>query len=372
MRVVLLLLLVLLPVVLAGCSMPPPAPNAPAASYREMGFDGETWPRLDGVTLVVLDHGAFFAFDDAARLFENKTGARVEHVSADDSGSMLSRAAREKGDPSFDVIYGIDNILWTQAVGEGVFTPYEPLLASRIDPAYRFAQTWHATPVDHGYIAVNVDETKLGARVASLEELEAQAAQFVTQDPRTSTPGLGYLLATIATYGEPAWKEHWRSLFEGGVLVTSGWTEAYEQHFSAGYNSEAGLADRAIVTSYTTSPAYEAYYGREPSALASVLTAPNATFRQVQTMGIANGTTKLAAAQAWIEFTLTDEFQALAAPGNAVYPVVASVETDSTYGAHDPEPGSFAPAPLDSATIGANLERWLREWTDLCEQHDCA
>lgn len=379
-----IVLATILATILAGCTLAPPAPSAPTpgaqptqeppSAYVGMGFDGTTWPRLDGVTLTILDHGAFGAFDDAKRLFENKTGATVVHVEADDSGSALQRAVLEKGDPTFDVIYGVDNILWTRAVQEGVFAPYKPLLSSRIDPdAVFFEGTWHATPVDQGYIGINTDVAKLGANVSSLDDLRKHADQFVTQDPRTSTPGLGFLLATIATYGEDGWKAYWTDLFEGGVLVTSGWTEAYEQHFSAGYGTAyGGLGDKAIVTSYTSSPAYEAYYERDPATLAAALVAPKSTFHQVQTMGIAKGTKHIAAAQAWIEFTLTDDFQALAAPGNAVYPVVASVETDSTYGEHDPEPGTFAPADLSAQTIGANLERWLREWTDLCERHDCA
>ncbi|HVM46324.1 MAG TPA: thiamine ABC transporter substrate-binding protein, partial [Candidatus Thermoplasmatota archaeon] len=323
----------------------------------------------------ILDHGAFGAFKEAKARFEALTGAKVVQVSADDSGSVLNRAAREKGDPTFDVIYGIDNILWARAVEEGVFEPYRPLLADRIDPAYLFFEgdVWHATPVDHGFIGINVDEARLGARVEGLDDLRAHAREFVTQDPRTSTPGLGFLLVTIAHYGESGWQAYWRDLFEGGVLVTSGWTEAYEQHFSGGYGADyGGLADRAIVTSYTESPAYERYFGREESALATPLVAPGTTFHQVQTMGIAKGTPNLAAAQAWIEFTLTEDFQALAAPGNAVYPVVRGVSTDDTYGDVDPEPGTFEPARIDAATIGRNLERWLREWTDLCERHDRA
>lgn len=374
MRAIHIVLVILL---LAGCaSDPPPATNADtqARTYRGMGFDGETWPRLDGITLTILDHGAFGAFEDAKKRFENLTGATVEHVEADDSGSALNRAVREKGDPSFDVIYAVDNILWTKAVEEGVFEPYEPLLAARIDPAYLFFNgTWHATPVDHGYIAVNVDEARLNTSVATLADLRAHAGSFVTEDPRTSTPGLGFLLATIATYGEDGWRSYWVDLFVGGLLVTSGWTEAYEQHFSGGYGVDyGGLGDKAIVTSYTTSPAYERFFGRSEDALASVITAPNATFHQIETMGIAKGTPDLAAAQAWIEFSLSDEFQSLAAPGNAVYPVVRGASVNETFGGVDPAPGTFEPAHLDASTIGANLERWLREWTDLCEEHDCA
>lgn len=371
-----LVLLTLPLVVLAGCAKP--EADGPT-SYAEMGFDGETWPRLDGVTLTILDHGAFAAFEDARSLFENKTGARVVHVSADDAGSMLQRAVAEKADPTFDVIYGVDNILWMKAIEEGVFEPYSPRFADRVPVEHVFfglEPLWPATPVDHGYIGVNWDPDHPaleGVTIESLDDVQAHASLFVTQDPRTSTPGLGYLLATIATYGEDGWKDHWRALFDGGVLVTSGWTEAYEQHFSAGYGVDyGGLGDKPIVVSYTESPAYEAFFGRPVDALARPLVAPNATFHQIQTMGIAKGAKNLAAAQAWIEFSLTDEFQALAAPGNAVYPIVAGVDVSATYGGLDPAPGTFQPAVLDTVTLGMDVERYVREWTELCEAADCA
>ena len=362
---------------------PTPGARTPGA-YEALGFDGDTWPRLDGVTLTILDHGAFGAFDDAKKAFENLTGATVEHVEADDTGSALNLAVQEKGDPTFDVIYGIDNVLYARAVDAGIFEPYKPLLADRIASEYVFFapdgdDAWHATPVDHGTIAINWDpnhDTMQGVDIQSLDDVKEHAGLFVTPDPRTSTPGLGFLLATIATYPEGAeydWRDYWNDLFANGVLVTSGWTEAYEQHFSAGYGVYyGGAADKPIVTSYTSSPAYEHYFERPENELANVLTAPNSTFRQVQTMGIAKGTPNIAAAQAWIEFTLTDAFQALAAPGNAVYPVVESVSTDDTYGDVDPAPGSFEPAQFDYRELGANLEGWVRAWVDLCEAANCA
>ncbi len=381
MRVIsIFILLALVAPALAGCVRDNADSSSP--SYVDMGFDGTTWPRLDGVTLTILDHGAFGAFDDAKAAFENLTGAKVEHVAADDTGSALNRAILEKGAPTFDIIYGIDNILYTRAVESDIFTPYKPLLADRIDPAYLFfdaQETWHATPVDHGYIGINVDTAHpamANITIDSLDDVRTHANLFVTQDPRTSTPGLGFLLATIATYpagASPSWQDYWKDLFANGVLITSGWTEAYENHFSGGYGADyGGRADKPIVTSYTESPAYEHFFGRAPEALATPLTAPSSTFHQIQTMGIAKGTKNLAAAQAWIEFSLTDAFQQLAAPGNAVYPVVASVSVESTFGGVDPAPGSFTPAAFDAATLGANVERWISEWVDLCEAANCA
>jgi thiamine transport system substrate-binding protein len=390
-----LALLTISSLLFAGCASPGDS-GSDEGSYAALGFDGrdttgrdpDAWPDLDGTTLTILDHGAFSAFGDAAAQFEALTGAKVEHIEADDTGSALNRAILDKGAPSADVIYGLDNVLLARAEDAGILEPYTPRLAARVAPQFVFFGSpaqWPATPVDHGYIAVNADlqhPDLEGVNVTTLDDVRDHADHFVTQDPNTSSVGLGFLLATIGTYGDArrmlcaeescGWQGYWTDLFEGGVLVTSGWTEAYEQHFSGGYGpSIGGQGDKAIVTSYSESPAYEAYYERPVEQLATVVTAPSSTFQQIQTMAILDGTPHRAAAQAWIEFTLTDAFQELAAPGNAVYPIVESIDVTATYRGLDPEPGSFEPTTFSYRLAGDSLDGWLREWTDLCEAHDC-
>ncbi len=355
---------------LAGCLGGDGTPT----TYAEMGFDGEFWPDLHGAKVVVLDHGAFdYAFGPAKEAFEALTNGTVEHVAAQDAGDALNRAIREKARPSFDVVYGVDNALLWKAVQEGAFQPYKPLLADRINASYVFFDVegpWHATPVDHGYIAVNVDP-RANLTVADLYDLRAHAGEFVTEDPRTSTPGLGFLLATIATFPERPglydWKDYWADLLEGGARVTADWTTAYTQHFTGGYGRyEEGFAGvRPIVTSYTTSPAYEVFYGSE--LLNQNLLADGSTFHQIQTMGIAANTRNLAAAQAWVEFTLTDAFQDLAAEYNAIYPVVDGRDVSTVYGGLDPAPGTFAPADFTYEELGQNLEGWIEEWVAVYE-----
>ncbi|HLF16620.1 MAG TPA: thiamine ABC transporter substrate-binding protein [Candidatus Thermoplasmatota archaeon] len=366
-----LLALTLLALALAGCSKE----DGDATTYAEMGFDGETWPDLHGAKVTILGPDFTYLFDAAKPLFEQLTNGTVEFVDGGDSGDVLQKAIAQKENPSFDVVFGIDNALLGKAVAGGAFQPYTPVLAHRLDPRLVFfdaSQPWPATPVDHGYIAVNIDP-RANHTIEDFYDLREHADLFVTENPRHSTPGLGFLLATIATFGENTnlydWKDYWNDLLDhGGFLVVDGWTDAYANHFSGGYGQtiEGSLLDRPIVTSYTTSPAYEASGG---GTYNSVLIAPESTFHQIETMAIAANARELAAAQAWVEFTLTDSYQDLIAANWVVYPAVPGAESESVFLGLDPPPGSFVDTGFDYPTLEANVERWVGEWEDLYQAH---
>jgi thiamine transport system substrate-binding protein len=364
-----------LALLLSGCTNPFQHEVDNPQTYQEMGFDGTTWPDLHGATVVILDHGAFnWMFGETKKRFEALTNGTLEQISGQDTGDALNRAIREKDRPTFDVIYGLDNAYLPAAIRAQAVLPYTPLLGTRISPELLFFdanQTWPATPVDHGYIAINVDP-RANLTINNLFDVRTHANKFVTQDPRTSSPGLGFLLATIGSFPDGSvytWKNYWNELFAAGVLITSDWSTAYAQHFTGGYGQyETGFAGRKpLVTSYTTSPAYEVYYGATMTN--QLVLAPSSTWHQIETAAIAAKPRNLAAAQAFIEFTLTDAFQSLHAEYNAVYPVVPGIDVSPVFGGVDPAPGSFVPAQLTSEQVGANVDRWVREWVDLYEAH---
>ena len=361
-------------------------------TYADMGFVGDPtgedsalWPQFpEGTKLRVMSHSFFGSFDDAAAQFTALTGAEVELVEAAGAGDLLSQVLAAGTSPDADVVYGLDNALVGQAIAGERLRGFTPAHADRVPEEFRFwpSTPWQATPTDHGYIAINWDPThRIGEEnlnIHNLYDVRTHADLFVTDDPRRDSPGLGFLLITIGFFGENEpfydWQDYWRDLFANNVTIASNWGASYVDRFSAGYGAPdyggTGLADKALVTSYTESPAYESYFApnRGNDTLAVPLIGSNMTWHQIQTTAILNGTPVPAAAEAWIEFTLTDYYQAMSASYNGVYPIVADMSVDDVYAGKDPTPGSFVPTFVDPAYIGIKLPIWLDAWAEICRE----
>ena len=70
---------------------------------------------------------------------------------------------------------------------------------------------------------------------------------LVVENPATSTPGLAFMLATIAQFGESGWQDYWRRLRANGVLVVDGWEEAYTAAVLRRRGQQGHAPDRRLV-----------------------------------------------------------------------------------------------------------------------------
>ena len=72
--------------------------------------------------------------------------------------------------------------------------------------------------------------------------------------------------ASIARYGD-GWEDYWADLVDGGVTVSSGWSEAYYTEYAA------GGGEKSIVVSYATSPPADVLFADPPvdAAVSAVL-----------------------------------------------------------------------------------------------------
>lgn len=296
--------------------------------------------------------------------FTAETGIAVEVALAGDAGTLVQRAVLNAGNPEGDVVFGIDSTFLSQAIDGGVFEPYEAAGLDRISPSLTALVPAHeATPVDYGDVCVNADLEWFDANAidppASLEDLTSETYRdlLVVENPATSSPGLAFMLATFAAFGEDGWEQYWSDLRSNGVLVVDGWSEAYYERFTW-----AGGGDRPLVVSYGTSPPAEVIYADPPVDVAPTAAIEPTCFRQVEFAGVMAGTDQPDAARRLVDFLASPAFQREIALNLFVYPANLDVTLPPEFEQYALRPE--APLTLDPAAIEANREAWLETWTD--------
>ena len=186
---------------------------------------------------------------------------------------------------------------------------------------------------------------------------------LVVENPATSSPGLAFLLSTVAVFGESGdytYLDFWRDLRANDVLVVDGWENAYNEQFSAG----SGQGDRPLVVSYATSPAAEVYFASpQPSESPTGNILPNGeSFRQVEFVGILKGARNPDLARQWIDFMLGATFQTDIPLQMWVYPVRTGTPLPEVFTQFAQVPGE--PIQMTPNQIEAGRDAWLQAWTD--------
>lgn len=312
-----------------------------------------------GNELVVLTHDSFDATDEVLAAFEQQYGVTITFVEGGDANQVVNRAILSAGNPEADVLFGVDNLSYQRASDADVFCAFTAGRRGEIpqDVRDQFGDTLTVTPIDYGFVNINLDRAAGLTAPTSFEELteEAWRGKLVVQDPATSSPGLQFLASTVAYFGEGGWQDFWRALKANDVLITDGWSDAYYTQFSR------WGGDRPLVVSYTTSPAAEFLFADPPVEQPPTLNViPGPLFRQVEAAGVLRGAKHPGLAQAFINFMLSDEFQRQIPGTMFVYPVIPGVET--------PDWWRWAEVAVEVATLEADqaeIDGWIREWTEI-------
>ena len=219
--------------------------------------------------------------------------------------------------------------------------------------------------MDYGDVCINYDKAYFTAKnlpvPQSLEELlkPEYKGLLVVENPATSSPGLAFLLATIAHFGPSEYLDYWKALRQNGVVVVNGWETAYYTNFSA----SSGQGAQPMVVSYASSPAAEVVFASEPldeAPTASIL-GQQTCFRQMEFVGILEGTRQRALAEKFIDFMLSVPFQEDMPLQMFVFPVNTQAELPDVFKKYAAIPQ--APAVIPPEEITSNREEWIRQWT---------
>ncbi len=324
---------------------------------------GDTAEKPDAI--VLLTHDSFAVSDGILEQFEVETGVAVQVLRAGDAGTMVGQAILTKDSPVADVMYGIDNTFLSRALSGGIFLPYRAADADRLHAD--LAVDERVTPIDFGDVCLNYDKAALAAAnlpvPAGLLDLtdEAYRAQLVVENPATSSPGLAFLLATIAAFPEDAeysWRQFWADLRDNDVLVVRDWNTAYYSEFAGG-----GSGTRPLVVSYASSPPAGVIFSDPPPDVAPTGVVLAGCFRQIEYAGVLAGTRAEPWAQDLIDFMLTTTFQEDMPLNMFVFPAIRDAALPPEFLEHTQIPE--APASLAPDVIDNGREQWIEEWTEI-------
>jgi thiamine transport system substrate-binding protein len=341
-------LAVVLAGMLASCSLGGPQPTSAHGSS----------------TVVVATHDSWAMSPRVLREFTRQSGYTVKIEKNGDAGALTNKLVLTKDSPIADATYGIDNTFASRAVDQGVLAAYRPPRQPPSAASYALPDPKEAarlTPVDFGDVCVNVDDvwfrTHRVAPPRTLDDLVRPAYRnlFVTPGATTSSPGLAFLLATIAKYGED-WPSYWKRLMANGTKLTSGWSDAYDVDFTGG----GGHGSRPIVLSYASSPPFTIPKGASRPTTSSLL---DTCFRQVEYAGVLTGARNPTGARAFVSFMTQRSFQAALPQNMYVFPVDRRVSLP-------PDWARFArtaskPFSLPPAEIASHRDTWLRQWGEI-------
>ncbi|HZH50983.1 MAG TPA: thiamine ABC transporter substrate binding subunit [Microvirga sp.] len=263
-------------------------------------------------TLTVYTYGSFAGKYGPGKTikdrFEAVCSCELVWVTAEDAGSLVGRLRLEGEGTKADAVVGLDMNLAAEAKDLGIFRPHGVDVKDLSLPIQWQDDTF--VPFDWGYLAFVYDSSKLDDPPRSLKELveDPNGPKIVLQDPRTSAPGLGFLLWMQKVYGDDA-GEAWARLKPRIVTFTKGWSEAYGLFMK-------GEAD--MVMSYTTSPAYHIVAEKKDHYKAADFAEGH--YLHVELAGITRTAKQPDLARKFIDFVLSEPFQSAIPEGNWMMP----------------------------------------------------
>ena len=311
----------------------------------------------DDVTLVLVTHDSFALSEGTLEQFTDDTGIGVEVLRAGDAGELVNKLVLTADSPLGDVVFGIDNTFASRAASNGVLEPYVSGDLTAAEAPFLLPEGSggeYLTPIDSGDVCVNVDHSWFAdagiPEPVTLDDLADPRYEglLVVEAANSSSPGLAFLLATIAAYGD-AWPDYWSALVDNHVKIAASWSDAYYVDFS-GPSSEG---DRPLVVSYASSPPVEV-----PPGSTGVLL--DTCFRQTEYGGVLAGTEHPAAARQLVDFLFSTVVQNDIPENMYVFPVNADAELPASWSEYAEV--ATDPYEIDPAEIDANREHWISEW----------
>jgi thiamine transport system substrate-binding protein len=353
------------------------------------GIDVDTFPNeqsLEDALLTIYTYESLLADPgyDFIEGFANYSGLssdEIQLVKFSDANTIVTQATLEKDNPTADVLIGLDNILIHKAKTQDILVPYEsPQLANiSLDLINNLDPDHFLIPYDYGIIALWYDSARInettnpGLDNLTLQDIieEDLDKKLIVENPTLSSPGLGFLLWTIAVYGDPTidlsgllnqnWRDWWRET-KDDLRITASWGDAYVEWA----NTEQ---DRPLMVSYGTSPAYSAVlydYDGEKALVTHENNLDNA-WLQIEGIGLVKNASHPEIAKNFIDWFLSTDLQDHIATNNWMYPAHLNASVDPIFAetSINPDEVDILNNLITPSMLSENIERWQEDWESI-------
>ncbi|MHA1215181.1 MAG: thiamine ABC transporter substrate-binding protein [Candidatus Hodarchaeales archaeon] len=323
----------------------------------------------------------FYDIEGNFSTYANIPRDTVQVIRFSDANEIITRIIAEKDQPQADVVVGIDNALihMVQNIDE-VLEVYSSVNLSQIDDnlIQNLDPEKYLLPYDYGIISFYYQNQIVNSTTyPEIQNLTLDSlldsellTMLLVENPRFSSPGLGFLLWTIAVYGDPDigfmgllgsdWRDWWRQA-KTSITITKSWGDAFDIFFEKSEN-------KPIMISYGTSPAYGYCQWRDNSTSAMV-TYENSkanSWLQIEGLGLVKNAPNKEMAKKFIDWFLGVDLQSELPEHQWMYPanVKANVSECFRISALSPENMTR----LNDLISPEMLEQYLVTWLDQWEQ----
>lgn len=299
--------------------------------------------RLNEVVVYTYDSfaGEWGPGAELTKRFEEKTGLKLTLVDCGDAIQAYSKIVAEKNHVKADVLLGLDNILASSAKKADVLAKYTPAHSETIiskNIQDDLDTEGYITAFDYSHFAIIYDSESNIKEPNSLEDLtkDIYRKKIIVMDPRTSTPGLGFLAWIVACYADKA-SDYWKALEPNILSIAPSWSAGWGMFM----NGEAPLC-----LSYTTSPAYNVEY--ENNHRFKTLVFPQGHILQVEGFALLKNAPNEKGAKLFMDFMISKEAQEVLPLTQWMYPVNNQVVFPESY---------KVAAPIPATTLSIDTEK---------------
>lgn len=303
----------------------------------------------------------------------------VKIIRFDDANELVSRLVAEKDQPVADVVIGIDNALINLVDKEDILQMYSPSVIDELDKSLidNLDPDGYLWPYDYGVISLFYQNQIVNKTTDPILEnftletlLESNIlSKLIIQNPKYSSTGLGFLLWTIAVYGDSTigldglLKSNWRDFWVIAgkkVNITKSWGDAFTIFFEP-------KEGKPIMSSYGSSPAYGycLYEGdNSTSALISNENGEKNGWLQIEGIGLVKNAPHDENGKKFIDWFLSAELQSEIPISQWMHPANTNADIAACFqeSSIDPKLLKKLNDLIPPEILKFNLKNWIDQW----------